>query len=54
MKVKIILIVTGAFGPETKGLLKGLEDLEAGGRMEYIQITALLRTTNILRRVLKT
>ena len=31
MKVKIIPIVIGAFGTVTKGLLKGLEDLEVGG-----------------------
>ena len=31
MKVTIIPIVIGAFGTLTKGLLKGLEDLEAGG-----------------------
>ena len=30
MKVTIIPIVIGAFGTETKGLLKGLEDLEVG------------------------
>ena len=28
----------------TKGLLKGLEDLKVGGRVETIQTTALLRT----------
>ena len=54
MKVTIIPIVIGAFGTETKGLLKGLEDLEIGGRMETIQTTALLKTARILRRVLKT
>ena len=31
MKVTIILIVIGAFGTVTKGLLKGLEDLEVSG-----------------------
>ena len=31
MKVTIIPIVIGAFETETKGLLKGLEDLEVGG-----------------------
>ena len=31
MKVTIIPIVIGAFGTETKGLLKGLEDLEISG-----------------------
>ena len=41
-------IVIGAFGTITKGLLKGLEDLEAGGQVETIQMTALLRTDRIL------
>ena len=54
MQVTIILIVIGAFGTVTKGLLKGLEDLEVGGRVETIQTTALLRTARILRRVLET
>ena len=54
MQVEIIPIVIGAFGTVTKGLLKGLEDLEVGGRVETIQTTALLRTVRILRRVLKT
>ena len=34
MKVTFVPIVIGAFGTVTKGLLKGLEDLEVGGRME--------------------
>ena len=42
------------FWYSNKGLLKGLEDLEFGGRVETIQITALLRTVRILRRVLET
>ena len=54
MKVTIVPIVTGAFGTMTKGLLKSLEDLEVGGRVETIQMTALLRTARILRRVLET
>ena len=54
MLVTIIPIVIGAFGTVTKGLLKGLEDLEVGGRVEIIQTTALLRTARILRRVLET
>ena len=54
MQVTIIPIVIGAFGTVTKGLLKGLEDLEVGGRVETIQTTALLRTARILRRVLET
>ena len=40
-KVTIVPIVIGAFGTATKGLLKGLEDLEVGGRVETIQMTAL-------------
>ena len=54
MKVTILPIVTGAFGTITKGLLKGLEDLEVGGRVETIRTTGLLRTARILRRVLET
>ena len=54
MKVTIIPIVIGAFGTVTKGLLKGLEDLEVCGRVETIQTTALLKTVRILRRVLET
>ena len=54
MKVTIIPIVIGAFGTVTKGILKGLEDLGFGGRVETIQTTVLLRTARILRGVLKT
>ena len=54
MKVTIIPIVIGAFGTVTKGLLKGLEDLEVGRRVESIQTSALLKTARILRRVLDT
>ena len=44
IKGTIIPIVIGAFSTVTKGLLKGLEDLEVGGLVETIQTTALLRT----------
>ena len=44
----------GDFGTVTKGLLKGLEDLEIGERVKTIQTTALLRMARILRRVLET
>ena len=54
MKVTIVPIVIGTFGTITKELLKGLEDLEVGGRLETIQMTALLKTARILRRVLET
>ena len=47
-------IVIGALGTVTKGLIKGLEDLEIRGRVETIQTTALLRSARILRRVLET
>ena len=52
--ITIVPIVIGALGIITKGLLKGLEDLEIGGRTETIQTSALLRTARILRRVLET
>ena len=54
MKLTIVPIVIGALGTVTKGLFKGLEDLEVGGRIETIQMTALSRTVRILRRVLET
>ena len=44
MKVTIIPIAIGAFDTVTKGLLKGLEDIEVGRRVETIQTTALLNT----------
>ena len=54
MKVTIVPIVIGAFSTITKGLLKDLEDLEVGRRVEIIQMTVLLRTARILRRILET
>ena len=54
LQVTIIPIVIGTFGTVTKGLLKGLEDLEFDGHLETIETTALLRTARILRRVLET
>ena len=54
IKVTIVPIVTDKIGTVTKGLLKGLEDLEVGGWVETIQTTTLLRTVRILRRVLET
>ena len=53
MKVTIVRIVIGAFGTIIKGSLKGLGDLEVGGRVETIQMTALPRTARILRRVME-
>ena len=54
MKVTIVPIVIGALGTITKGLLRGLEYLEIGGRVETIQTTVLVRTASILIRVLET
>ena len=54
MRVTIVPIVICAFGTVTKGLLKGLEVLEVGGRVETIHTTVLLRTERILRRDLET
>ena len=54
MKMTIIPIVIGALGAVTKGLVKGLEDLEITGRVETIQSTALLRLARILWRALET
>ena len=44
-----IPIVIGAFDTVTKGLLKGLKDIEGGGRVKSIQTSA-----RIMRRVLET
>ena len=53
MKVTIVPIVISPLGTITKGLLKGLKDLEGDGQVETIQTKALLRTGRILRRVLE-
>ena len=50
----ISIILIGALGAVTKVLIKGLDDLQIRGRVENIQITALLRLARILRRVLVT
>ena len=44
----------GALGTVAERLLKGLEDLEIRGRVETIQITTILRSDRILRRVEET
>ena len=51
MKGTVILIVIGALGTVTKGLVQGQKDLEIKGQVKIIQTTASAR---ILRRVLKT
>ena len=54
MKMTVIPIVIDALGTVTKGLVQGLEDLEIKERVKTIQATTLLRSSRILRRVLKT
>ena len=54
MKVTIMPIVMSVFGTVTEGLLKGLEDLKVGGRVETILTKTLLRTGEILSKVLET
>ena len=54
MKVTVILIVIGALGTVTKGLVLWLKDLEIKKRVETIQHCWLLRWARILRRVLET
>ena len=49
----VILIVIGALGTISKGLLKGLGDLEIK-EVKIIQTTALLKSARILIRVLET
>ena len=44
MKVTIIPIVIGDLGTVTKGLIKGLEDLEIRGCVETIQTTTLKKS----------
>ena len=53
MRVSVRSIIVGAIGTVPKGLLRGLEELEIGGRIEIIQTTPLIRFARILRRVLK-
>ena len=54
MKVIIVPVVIGALVTVIKVLLKALEWLEDGGRVETIQTTALMRTARILKKVLDT
>ena len=54
MRVTVIRIIIGVLGTISKGLVKGMEDVEIRGQVEVIQTTALLRTARILRRVQKT
>ena len=48
MKETIVLIIISAYCSVSKGLIKGLEDLEVGEWVETIQIAALLITAKIM------
>ena len=54
MKVTIILILIGARDTITRGLVKGMEDLEIRWQVGTTHTTALLWSARILRRVLET
>ena len=51
MKVTVIPIVIRALGKVTKGLIKGLEELEVKTRVETIQTTAQLKSVLESRRL---
>ena len=48
--MKTISILIGAPGIITKGLVKGMEDLEMRGQVKTNQITALFRSVRILKK----
>ena len=48
----VISVVNDVLGTISKGFVKGLEVFKIKGEVDTIQITALLRSTRILRRVL--
>ena len=50
----MISIVIGVLGTAPEGLKRRLEGLEIRKRIETIQITALLKSAKIPRRVLET
>ena len=53
MIVTVIPMVIGSLRTIPKGFIKGLHELEIGGQAETIQLTTLLRSARILRRVLE-
>ena len=52
--VTVIPIIIGAIRTVLKDLIKGLEELEIGGRAETIQTIALQRLAKILKRIRET
>ena len=53
MKVMVIPIINGVIKRVPEGLERRLDELESGGWIKTIQITGLLRSARILRRVLE-
>ena len=53
MMVTVIQIVIDVLGTLPKGFERGSEELKIRGLAETIQITALLRSARILRRVIR-
>ena len=53
MRVTVIPIVVDARSTIPKGLERGLEQSEIGGKINTIQTTALLSPARILRRVVE-
>ena len=54
MEVTVMPFVIDALWTIPKGFIRGLEELEIGGRTKTIQITAVLRSARIQKRVLET
>ena len=54
MKLTMVPVIVGVPGTVPKGLEKRMEEQEIRGKVEIVQITALLRSAWILRRVLET
>ena len=54
MKVTVIPVIIGRLGMIPKSLIKGLANLEIGGRVKTVQTTAVLKSLKILRNVLET
>ena len=53
MKVTVIVIVVGALWIIPQRIGKGTADLKVGGQVVTIQITTLIKSSRILRRVLE-
>ena len=54
IRVTVIPVVTGTLGTAPLSLVRRLEELEITGKIETIQITALLRSARILRKIHET